>query len=55
MFLSQDAENILKYGTSEMFSQNSSLDDDIVYYSDDETACSNIIKQDNSVYDPLTE
>lgn len=51
----EDAENILKYGTSEIFSWSSSLGDDVVYYSDDENACSNIIKQDNSVYDPLTD
>ena len=30
------------------------MDDDTVYYSDDENAC-NIIKQDSSEYDPLTE
>lgn len=50
----EDAENILKYGTSEIFSQGSSVDDDVVYYSDDENAC-NIIKQDSSEYDPLTD
>jgi hypothetical protein len=51
----EDAENILRYGTAEMFDQNSGLDCDNVYYSDDENACSNVIKADANVYDPLTE
>jgi len=50
----EDAENILKYGAFEKPSQSSSMDDDIIYYSDDENGC-NIIKQDTSEYDPRTD
>ncbi|PNF26214.1 hypothetical protein B7P43_G03703 [Cryptotermes secundus] len=50
----EDAEKILRYGTSEIFDNNNDLDYDSVYYSDDENACSSVIKADN-VYDPLLD
>ncbi|XP_021931225.1 uncharacterized protein LOC110835369 isoform X2 [Zootermopsis nevadensis] len=48
----EDAENILKYGTQEILDQNSDIDSDCVYYSDDDD---NGKKEDRNVYDPFVD
>ncbi|XP_069678968.1 uncharacterized protein [Periplaneta americana] len=51
----EDAEKILRHGTLELYNQNGDGDADDVYYSDDENSCSNFVKQDHNINDPLTD
>ncbi|KAJ4450724.1 hypothetical protein ANN_02154 [Periplaneta americana] len=51
----KDAEKILRHGTLELYNQNGDGDADDVYYSDDENSCSNFVKQDHNINDPLTD
>ncbi|KAJ9591236.1 hypothetical protein L9F63_002242, partial [Diploptera punctata] len=50
-----DAEKILKFGSIGASNFDSDSDIDVIYCSDDENTCFNVIKQDPAVYNPLMD